>query len=223
MVTSSSSHPPATWQSGTALPDDIALPDRIGPDRIGPDRIGPDRIGPDRIGPRDIGPDRPALAADDFINQLYEAHAVRMVRVAVLLLGDQPSAEDVVQEAFIALYRGLPRLRDRSKAVPYLRVAVVNGARSVLRGRKRAALRRVPYEPPVWSAESAAMVGEERRELLVAVAMLPGRQREVLALRYYLDLNDNEIATALGISRGTVSSTISRALAALARELKEQP
>jgi RNA polymerase sigma-70 factor (sigma-E family) len=181
-------------------------------------QIRPDCGGPDRE-----APDSSALAADDFIKQLYEAHAVRMVRVAVLLLGDQPSAEDVVQEAFIALYRGLPRLRDRSKAVPYLRVAVVNGARSVLRGRKRAALRRVPYEPPVWSAESAAMVGEERRELLVAVALLPGRQREVLALRYYLDLNDNEIATALGISRGTVSSTISRALAALARELKEQP
>jgi RNA polymerase sigma-70 factor (sigma-E family) len=229
MVTSSSSHPPATWRSGTALPDDdIALPEDAASaaeiaTQIGPDRIGPDRDGPDRDGPRDMGRDRPALAADDFINQLYAAHAVRMVRVAVLLLGDQPSAEDVVQEAFIALYRGLPRLRDRSKAVPYLRVAVVNGARSVLRGRKRAALRRVPYEPPVWSAESAAMVGEERRELLVAVAMLPGRQREVLALRYYLNLNDNEISTALGISRGTVSSTISRALAALARELKEKP
>jgi RNA polymerase sigma-70 factor (sigma-E family) len=221
MVTSSSSHPPATRQRGTALPengialqDDIALPEGTASAAEFATQIPPDRTGPDRAAP---------TTDDDFIKQLYEAHAVRMVRVAVLLLGDQPSAEDVVQEAFIALYRGLPRLRDRSKAVPYLRVAVVNGARSVLRGRKRAALRRVPYEPPVWSAESAAMVGEERRELLVAVALLPGRQREVLALRYYLDLNDNEIATALGISRGTVSSTISRALAALARELKEKP
>jgi RNA polymerase sigma-70 factor (sigma-E family) len=220
MVTSSSSHPPATRQCGTALPEDgIALEDNIAlPGDAASAAEFAAQIRPDRT-----LPDRAALTTDDFIKQLYETHAVRMVRVAVLLLGDQPSAEDVVQEAFIALYRGLPRLRDRSKAVPYLRVAVVNGARSVLRGRKRAALRRVPYEPPVWSAESAAMVGEERRELLVAVALLPGRQREVLALRYYLDLNDNEIATALGISRGTVSSTISRALAALARELKEKP
>jgi RNA polymerase sigma-70 factor (sigma-E family) len=160
--------------------------------------------------------------ADDFVRQLYVAHAVRMVRVGVLLLGDQASAEDVVQEAFFGLYRALPRLRDRAKAVPYLRAAVVNGARSVLRARKRAALGRLPYEPPVWSAEAAAMVGEERRELLAAVARLPRRAREVLALRYYLDLNDNEIAAALGISRGTVSSTASRALAALARELKEE-
>jgi RNA polymerase sigma-70 factor (sigma-E family) len=161
-------------------------------------------------------------ATDEFIRELYQAHALRLVRVALLLVGDQPSAEDVVQEAFFALYRALPRLRDRAKAVPYLRTTVINGARSVLRSRKRAALRRVPPEPPVWSAESAAMVGEERRELLAAVARQPRRAREVLALRYYLDLSDPEIAAALGISRGTVSSTASRALAVLARELKEE-
>jgi RNA polymerase sigma-70 factor (sigma-E family) len=163
-----------------------------------------------------------AARSDDLVRQLYQEHAVRLVRLAVLLVGDQPSAEDVVQDAFLGMYQALPRLRDRDKAVPYLRTAVVNGARSVLRSRKRAALRRVPHEPPVWSAESAAMVGEERRELLAAVARLPQRAREVLALRYHLDLNDNEIATALGVSRGTVSSTASRALAALARRLKEE-
>jgi len=162
------------------------------------------------------------VSADEFVRRLYQEHAVRLVRVGVLLLGDQPSAEDVVQEAFLGLYRALPRLRDPAKAPPYLRTAVVNGARSVLRARKRAALRRVPQEPPVWSAESAAIAGEERRELLAAVARLPRRSREVLALRYYLDLTDREIAAALGITRGTVSSTASRALAALARQLKEE-
>src|ERR1700691_6438352 len=158
----------------------------------------------------------------DLVAGLFRAHAVALVRVATLLLGDQQSAEDVVQDAFFGLYRGLPGLRDRSKALPYLRASVINGSRSVLRGRKRAFLRQVQHEPPVWSAESAAMDGEDRKALLAAVARLPRRAREVLALRYYLDLADYEIAAALGISRATVSSTASRALAKLARELKEE-
>jgi RNA polymerase sigma-70 factor (sigma-E family) len=158
----------------------------------------------------------------DQISGLFRAHAVALVRVATLLLGDQQSAEDVVQDAFFGLYRGLPGLRDRSKALPYLRASVINGSRSVLRARKRAGLRRVQHDPPVWSAESAAMAGEDRKALLAAVARLPRRSREVLALRYYLDLADHEIAAALGISRATVSSTASRALAKLARELKEE-
>jgi RNA polymerase sigma-70 factor (sigma-E family) len=169
----------------------------------------------------DLAADSTGQVADQ-ISGLFRAHAVALVRVATLLLGDQQSAEDVVQDAFFGLYRGLPGLRDRSKALPYLRASVINGSRSVLRARKRAFLRRVQHEPPVWSAESAAMAGEDRKALLAAVARLPRRSREVLALRYYLDLADHEIAAALGISRATVSSTASRALARLARELKEE-
>ena len=162
-------------------------------------------------------PDRP----DDLVHQLYRAHALTLVRLAVLLLGDRPSAEDVVQDAFMGLHRTLSGLRDRDKALAYLRTAVVNGSRSVLRARNRSTRRQVPHEPPVWSAESAAIASEDRREVLAAVARLPRRSREVLALRYYLDLTEGEIAAALGVSRGTVSSTASRALAALARELGE--
>ena len=135
---------------------------------------------------------QPAPSADDFVNEMFRAHAVSLVRAAVLLLGDQPSAEDVVQDAFLRLYRGLPGLRDRDKALPYLRASVINGARSVLRARRRALLRRSPHEPAVWSAESAVIDGEERQAVLVAVARLPRRSREVLALRYYLDLPDDE-------------------------------
>src|ERR1700728_2627225 len=169
----------------------------------------------------DLGADSAGQAADE-ISGLFRAHAVALVRVATLLLGDQQSAEDVVQDAFFGLYRGLPGLRDRGKALPYLRASVINGSRSVLRARKRAFLRKVQHEPPVWSAESAAMAGEDRKALLAAVARLPRRSREVLALRYYLDLADHEIAAALALSRATVSSTASRALAKLARELKEE-
>jgi RNA polymerase sigma-70 factor (sigma-E family) len=154
---------------------------------------------------------------------MYSAHALMLVRVAAMLLGDQPSAEDVVQDAFIGLYKAVPRLRDQGKALPYLYTAVMNGARSALRARKRAALRRVTHEPPMWSAESAAIEGEDRRTVLTAVARLPRRSREVLALRYYLDLPDQEIAAILGVSTGTVRSTASRALAMLGRDLEERP
>lgn len=162
-----------------------------------------------------VGPD----AAEQFIRQLHDAHAVQL---ALLLVGDRPSAEDVVQDAFVGLYRALRRLREPASALPYLRAAVVNGSRSVLRGRRRAAARLQPPDPPALSAEAAALAGEERREVLAAVARLPRRSREVLALRFYLGLSEREIAETLGVSRGTVSSTASRALTALARELKEK-
>jgi RNA polymerase sigma factor (sigma-70 family) len=143
--------------------------------------------------------------------------------MALLLVGDQPSAEDVVQEAFLGLFRGLGRLSDPGRAVAYLRISVLNGCRSVLRARKRARLRGAATEyPVVWSAESAALADEDRREVLAAVARLPRRQREVLVFRYFLGLSDREIAADLGISRGTVASTASRALAALAKTTGEQ-
>jgi RNA polymerase sigma-70 factor (sigma-E family) len=154
------------------------------------------------------------------IDDLYRAHAVGLVRFALMLVGDQTTAEDVVQEAFLGLYRGWHRVRDPGSVLGYLRTAVLNGCRTVQRGRRRARLLRVPHDPPVWSAEAAAMDGEDRRAVLAAVARLSLRQREVLALKYYLDLGEQEIARLLGVSRGTVSSTGSRALAALARELR---
>jgi RNA polymerase sigma-70 factor (sigma-E family) len=159
--------------------------------------------------------------ADDLIRDLYQAHALALVRAAKLLLRDQPSAEDVVQDAFLALHQALPRLRDHGQILPYLRATVINRSRSVLRARQRTLRRAVQHEPPVSSAESAAMTGEDQRAVLAAVGRLPRRAREVLVLRYYLDLTDREIADTLGVSRSTVTSTASRALAAIARELQE--
>ncbi|HEY7432846.1 MAG TPA: sigma-70 family RNA polymerase sigma factor [Streptosporangiaceae bacterium] len=175
------------------------------------------------------GPQLPAVprrastsAADQLVEDLYRGHALRLTRMALLLVGDQASAEDVVQEAFVGLYRGLGRLSDPGRAAGYLRVSVLNGCRSVLRARKRARLRRAEPAVAVWSAESAVLAGEERRAVLQAVARLPRRQREVLVLRYYFGLTDPEIAADLGVSRGTVASTASRALAALAAKTGEQ-
>jgi len=160
---------------------------------------------------------------DEFVDSLYRAHAVDLIRLALLLVGDQHTAEDVVQDAYLGLQRGLGRLRDPGKALPYLRASVVNGCRSVHRRRSRFSAQAAARESqPVWSAEAAAIAGEDRRAVLAAVAGLPERSREVLAFRYFLDLPDGEIAAALGVSRSTVSSTASRALAMLARKLEEQ-
>lgn len=180
------------------------------------------RAGPP--GPRAGAPSPGAPAGShQLVDELYRGHALRLTRMALLLVGDRPSAEDVVQEAFLGLFRGLGRLSEPGRATAYLRVSVLNGCRSVLRARKRARQRGGTAEyPAVWSAESAALAGEERREVLAAVAALPRRQREVLVLRYFLGLSDAEIAADLGVSRGTVASTASRALAALAAKTGEQ-
>src|SRR5580700_2305651 len=67
-------------------------------------------------------------SADDIAERLFRDHGLAMLRVALLLVGDRASAEDVVQDAFIGLHRALPRLQEPAKAAGYLRAAVVNGA-----------------------------------------------------------------------------------------------
>jgi RNA polymerase sigma factor (sigma-70 family) len=144
------------------------------------------------------------------------------MRFALLLTGDRATAEDVVQDAFLGLHRHWDDVNDPGRVLAYLRTAVVNGARS--RYRRHVVARRVVLEPlaMVQSAEASVLAGEERRALLAAVDMLPRRQREVLALKYFLDLGEREIAEVLSISRGAVASTASRALATLARRLREE-
>jgi len=155
------------------------------------------------------------------VASIFAEHHVGLVRLALIMVGDQATAEDVVQEAFARTHAGRARLRDADKALAYVRSAVLNGCRSVLRRRATVFRRAVPYEPPVWSAESAALLGEERREVLLALRDLPRRQREALTLRYYFDLSDQEIADTMGVTASTARSTIARGLAALARALGE--
>jgi RNA polymerase sigma factor (sigma-70 family) len=173
--------------------------------------------------PRSAESNSPADSTAELIAGLYRAHALELVRLGLLLVGDQHTAEDVVHDAFLGLQRGMTRLRDPAKALPYLRASVVNGCRTVQRRRSKAGYSSaLPEPPPVWSAEAAAIADEDRRAVLAAVARLPGRAREVLAFRYFLGLPDAEIALALGVSRSTVSSTASRALDTLARTFQEQ-
>lgn len=169
----------------------------------------------------DITDARLPSRAGSEVTALYAEHALGLVRLAVLLVGDRASAEDVVQDAFLGLYRRWDRLPDTSAPLAYVRVSVVNGCRTALRRRSRA--RRVGNftEPPAESAEAVALLSEEQRAVAGALRRLPERQREALVLRYYLDLSEAEIAAAMRISRGTVKSATSRALATVGRTLRE--
>jgi RNA polymerase sigma-70 factor (sigma-E family) len=160
--------------------------------------------------------------ADAAVTALFRAHYAALVRLAVLLVDDDGSAEDLVQDAFARLHRRWRWLRDEEAAYGYLRTAVVNGSRSRLR-RLRTVRRH--HEPPpvdVPSPEGDAIVREEHAAVRAALGALPRRQREVLVLRYYASYSEAAIAETLGISRGAVKSHASRGLAALTRSLEER-
>jgi RNA polymerase sigma-70 factor (sigma-E family) len=161
--------------------------------------------------------------ADAALEELYAEHYVRLVRLAVLLLGDVGRAEEVVQDSFVAIYQRIsrPRAEALTNAPAYLRQTVVNRSRSVLRHLKVVSLH--PSEAPMVEpgADDDAMRGVRRRAVIEAMSELPRRQREVLALRYYLDLSEREIAETLGISSGAVKSHASRGAAALRGHLSQ--
>jgi RNA polymerase sigma-70 factor (sigma-E family) len=165
-------------------------------------------------------PEPDPATAEAAVTAIYQAHALGLIRLAHIMLGDRPSAEDVVQEAFCGLYRRWSHLADTGSALQYLRTSVLNGCRSVLR--RRAGQRAQQWDGrAAASAESAVISGEDRREVMQALRQLPARQREALVLRYYLDLSPEEIATVMGIGPSSVRSATHRALSSLGRMLKE--
>jgi RNA polymerase sigma factor (sigma-70 family) len=149
------------------------------------------------------------------LRTLYERHYLPLVRLAVHLVDDLESAEDVVQDVFAGL-RTAPDDPTR-----YLQRAVVNRARSALRKRRvvRAFLARGTRLDDVEPADGDVLRAERRRALLAAVGRLPQRQREIVVLRFYEELAVAEIADVLGISAGAVSSSLSRALDSLQTRL----
>jgi len=163
-------------------------------------------------------PDR--LERSEAISQLFVAHHRRLVGLASLLVDDRETAEDVVQEAFGALYARWSLLRNPEAAVAYLNRTVVNGGRGQLRHRQRARVNlplMTPRSEELDSAERVAVEHDEAELLWRAVVSLPWRQRQVLVLRYYLNKSEAEIASTLGVSPGSVKKHASRGLAALAR------
>jgi RNA polymerase sigma-70 factor (sigma-E family) len=176
-------------------------------------------------GVREGGPvDQPSteLEWNSALVGLYRSHRLSLLRLAVLLTDDPGAAEDVVQDAFLALQRRWHTV-DPAAAAGYLRTSVVNGTRSLhRRGRvARRHLQSVDLEDAP-SADLAVLLGDEQRQVVEALRTLPRRQREVLVLRYWSELSEAEIAAALRIARGTVKSSASRGLAALQRQLGDR-
>ena len=177
---------------------------------------------------RDWGPESDAArAADAGLERMYAGSWAPMVRLATMLLGDQSRAEDIVQDALIALHRRWGQLTHEGDPTAYLRKSVVNGVRSAQRhqGVVDRQIRADAADPTQTAAAPGAdhvvIRHAEQDQLLAALDTLSSRQREVLTLRYWGDLSETEIADALGISPGSVKTHAHRALAALAERREE--
>ena len=163
--------------------------------------------------------DADAVAAEGLVD-LYRKHYASLVRMASLLLHDIGAAEDVTQDAFAKVHLAWGRIREPEKALAYVRSAVLNGARSRMRHLHVVDRHRPEPGRDTQSAEAGALSGEEHREVIAALRALPVRQRECLALRYYLGLSEAEIAETLGISAGSVKTHTHRGMAALEKTLE---
>jgi RNA polymerase sigma-70 factor (sigma-E family) len=160
--------------------------------------------------------------ADRAVTALYGTHYRALVRLAALLVRDTATAEEVVQDSFVTMHASWRRLRDSEKALSYLRQSVVNRSRSVLRHRV-VVDKNAPKPPPdVPSAEQGAITELERSAVVAALRKLPERQREALVLRYYADLTEAQIASAMGISRGAVKSHTARGMSSLRAVLEPE-
>jgi RNA polymerase sigma-70 factor (sigma-E family) len=168
--------------------------------------------------------DAATWSADEAVTALFATHYRPLVRLATLLLHDSGMAEEITQDAFVALHGRWTRLREPDRALAYLRQTVVNRSRSALRHRgvverflsRQTALDHAP------SAEAGVLDAFAHDRVLAAVRALPARQREVVVLRYYADLSELEIADAMGVSRGAVKSHHFRAMAALRRDMGDE-
>ena len=156
-----------------------------------------------------------------WLRGIYDAAWAPMVRLATLLLTGSDEAEEIVQDALVALHRRRANFESDAHAISYLRASVVNRCRSA--HRHRAVVRKhmsvdagSGVEP-----ESEALARDRHDRVMSAIRSLPQRQQEVVVLRYYSDLSEADIADTLGISRGAVKSHASRGMSALRVPLTE--
>jgi RNA polymerase sigma-70 factor (sigma-E family) len=151
----------------------------------------------------------------DHLTETYRAHYRSLLGLAALLLDDTASCEDVVQEAFIRVHSARGRVREADKTLAYLRQTVVNLSRSALRRRIIGLKLLSKPMPDMASAEEGAYEQLERDQLIRSMRGLQRRQREVLVLRYFVDMTEAQVAETLGISIGSVKAYGSRGIAAL--------
>ena len=158
------------------------------------------------------------VAAYEELVRRYEQLAFR---VAYLVCGDADEARDAAQEGFLRAWHALPRFRAGAEPRPWLMQIVANAARNRRRGstrRTNLALRIAqdrPSDGAAPSPEVAVLADERRHDLLAALNRLRDEDRLVIALRWFADLGEAEMAAALGVARGTVKSRLSRAMGRL--------
>jgi RNA polymerase sigma-70 factor (sigma-E family) len=153
------------------------------------------------------------------LDALFREHATPLLRLAMVLTGDRPVAEELVQDAFVRLHRS-GSIPAAGAELAYLRRTVINLSHG--HHRHLRVVRRQP-EPTVGRAPAAevdAVRRDGQRQVVAAVRTLPDRQRDCIVLRFYADLSDTEIADTLGISAGSVKTHLHRARAALADRLE---
>jgi RNA polymerase sigma-70 factor (sigma-E family) len=153
--------------------------------------------------------------ADHAVITLYQEHYRSLVRLAALLVSDLATAEGIVEESFAAVHDTWHALPDTDAALCYLRRSVVRQARSAPR-RQPGRSMRAPG-PPGGSAE--AILPLQNCAVVSAMRVLPIRQREVMVLRYFADLSEAEVASAIGKSTAAVRSHAARAMSSLRAEL----
>ena len=136
-----------------------------------------------------------------------------LYRYAYLLSGNHADAEDIAQQTLMKAYRSWSRIQSSDSPTAYLRKMLANTFLSQQRPKKRRM--ELLTDAPPEDAQAPASAHEERMALWPHVKSLPPRQRAVIVLRYYEDLSEQEIADALGCSRGNVKSTAHNALKAL--------
>jgi RNA polymerase sigma-70 factor (sigma-E family) len=153
------------------------------------------------------------------LDVLFRAHATPLLRLAVVLTGDHPLAEELVQEAFVRLHRA-PNQPTAGAELAYLRRTVINLSHGHHRHLRVVRRWTTDASPDGAAAEVVAMRRDGQRQVADAVRVLPARQRDCVVLRYYADLSDTEIADTLGISAGSVKTHLHRARAVLADRLE---
>jgi RNA polymerase sigma-70 factor (ECF subfamily) len=154
----------------------------------------------------------------DAFEALVAARLNRAFRTASAILGSEADAHDVVQEAFVATWRHLPKLRDRTRFDAWLNKTIVNRCRDALRRRQRS--REVAIDGALDLQSEAAGAGGEMEALTAAFERLSIDQRHLLVMHHLHRVPVAELATQLGIPEGTTKWRLHAARAALTRELE---
>lgn len=160
-----------------------------------------------------------SIDTERLVVRLFEQEGQSLVRLARIFVDDRNAAEDIVQEAFIRLARSAHRIKDETKAAPYLRSIVLNLARDNNRRGLVSLRHHLPTDDRRASTEDEIELREDQQQVIDALRELPLRQRNALVLRYYEELGIEDIASAMGISRNSVKTHLRRGLAALEARL----